>query len=477
MTTIAKVPFASTIRLLAWLAFVFTVAAAHAAPTAISLPIPGSGQKATQLCWAATAEMAVNALATPVPAMSQERQVALLTLGLLNVPDTTVLTSLQLQQIEDGTQRCTNILGACNRLGVPILEGLLFEHRLAGNPLTKAELIHQIGDLGRPVIFSWDYPDDSGDDSPSGQHFLIAVGYNNANPDGFLEIWDPWPARSDVDTPTSGGNRTFVAYDVYAGTNFDMGLPKAHQDSRTQIRRFPDPPEPVRPNPPTSLEVDGGGPGTGVNASAAANANTDASAASEPASASRARPRSREVSFATAVRNSQTAQQRERALRKPRPWLRESGPLTVGVPFPIVALRVDQIVAARTNPEDLLKRKTSVVLYPVMAGGEVVDSYLMANQDGRWIETGYANTAVTRLLAQARQENAGRERVRPEDFFLISVPEYSAFFASYRSGRDTVAVPVTTDPTIRAVRGVPMPAVDALRQIAEAEDQKSRNTN
>ncbi len=369
------------------------------------LDISGSGQKASQLCWAATAEMAVNALAGPSPPMSQERQLALAAQGIAELPDPSTLTPTQRAKIKSGTESCEATLGLCNRLGEPILERLSFE--LMDRPLFRSELGHQIGDLERPVIFSWRYSSRQSTTRPVGQHFLIITGYNNASTSRFLRIWDPWPAREDPHDAKSGGQEAFISYQTYAEPGLDMGLPKEHLDSRTKIRRFPEPEE-----PPVAMRV-----------------------LAERAPPAAPRPQWREVPFAEALGNSLSADQRAAILRDISASREDGGRLTVGTPFPVLALHVDDIVANRDQPAKLLVSRTMSVLYPVMSGRAVVDSFLMTNDGGRWVEKGYANTAVTRQLVRWRVQNVNGSRVRERDFFVISVPQYSAFFTSVGAGQ------------------------------------------
>ncbi len=456
MTTIFRVASA--------IACMMFACAGTAAPTVRSLLkttgnpsgiITGVPQEQSRLCWAATAQIAINTLAPRTPPMDQLHQVAYMVRGLdkltnpLVDPQDVQLTGSQgMTDTQTVLNACAAVPGNCNRTGFPILVGL--NRKVQTPALTRDQIVDEIGNHGRPFIFSWEYPEGSSAAKPHGQHFLIAVGYDNTSPDPnefLVEIWDPWPVPDPAHSKP-GGNHTSITFAAYATPELDMGLPTAYDDTRWQFSRF------TRPNPPPSISVDGGSPSGGGQGPQ--NAESPASP-------------QRELSFATATRQSLSRKQRNVVLERVRRRFKDPRPpLTIGVPFPIVALRIDQIVAAESNPERLLRTKTSVVLYPVLAGGEVVDSFLMVNRRGHWIETGYANTAVTSALVQVRQENARTNGVKPEDFFLLSVPEYSGFYASFRKGGKTVAIATSSDSTLGTSWGKAQPAADVLRGIAAA---------
>ena len=454
-------------RVVSAIACMMFACAGTAAPTVRSLlktpsnpsgTINGVPQEQSRLCWAATAQIAINTLAPPNPLMDQLHQVAYMVRGLdkptnpLVDPQDVQLTGSQgMTDTQTVLNACAAVPGNCNRTGFPILVGLT--RKVQTLALTRDQIVDEIGNHGRPFIFSWEYPESGSPRNPHGQHFLIAVGYDNTHPDpdGFLvEIWDPWPVP-DPGHSKPGGNHTSITFTAYATPQLDMGLPTTYDDTRWQLTRF------TRPNPPPGISVDGG------SSSGGGQGPRNAESPVSP---------QRELSFATAIRQSLSRTQRNVVLERVRRQFKGSrAPLTIGVPFPIVALRIDQIVA-EPNPEKLLRTKTSVVLYPVLAGGEVVDSFLMANRKGRWVETGYANTAVTSALVQVRKENARTNGVKPEDFFLLSVPEYSGFYASFRKGGKTVAIATSSDATLGTSWGKAQPAADVLRGIAAAAAKK-----
>lgn len=410
-----------------------------------SSPAPGevvrSGQKTSQLCWAAVAEMAINAVAPPkppAPPMTQNEQAAL---RFAPSNDPTVL--------DEARMRCANI-GECSFTSTPVLEPFLKQKQQPG-PLTKAQIEQEIGVFGKPFIFAWEYPDDGADPAahPVGKHYLIATGYNKASTTGYLEVVDPWPQRVDVDDQSTGGAVVPVSFEAYATPEVDMGLPTAYDETFFELRP---PGAPSTPNPPSNVTVDGG---KGIQLRRGVLLQE-------------LRNR-RKVHFTLAAAAALSPEQRTMALAKPRPWLvQERAALEIGIPFPIVALRVRDVVRAKSDTTRLITSETDAMLYPVMARGRVVDSFLMVRRNGAWVQKGYSNPVVTARLVAVRQSSAELHKVAVADYFLISLPEISGFFASYRSGKEIWAIPSATDPSIGAVAGVQQPADVVLRRIADA---------
>jgi len=136
--------------------------------------------------------------------------------------------------------------------------------------------------------------------------------------------------------------------------------------------------------------------------------------------------------------------------------------LSVGKPFPIVALGLDELrAAAGASTARLLRRETGVVLYPVIAAGQVRDSFLLIKRGASWIRGGYANTAVTRLLVGQRKQHA-RTKQQWSSYYLLSVPALGAFFLTQPSATDAMLIPVAGDPAISA-GGKPLQAGRAYR--------------
>jgi len=105
------------------------------------------------------------------------------------------------------------------------------------------------------------------------------------------------------------------------------------------------------------------------------------------------------------------------------------GPLSAGRPIPVIALQMSRIIAAARNPASLFKSETSVVAVPVLRNGQMVDSFLMLNDENGWHAGGYCNNRIASLLLQAREIHG--EKPEESRFYLVSIPELSTFFVAH----------------------------------------------
>lgn len=427
----------------------FAMQASAAAPPKRDLPIAKHAQKASKLCWAAVGEMAVNAVAHPNPPMTQERQAAYAVAGVTALP----IPPDKVADFDAAVPFCKANLPFCDERGDPMLEGVKQELPVSVQALPQSKFISEIGEAGSPVIFAWQYPDNHDvPNVPMRGHYFIVTGYDTAKPSEFLKVWDPWPVNVGDETPMS--------HSQYKNPVLDMGLTATLLRSMRGLRKEGE--TSTAPNPPTSLTIDGGA------ASSQPIQGEAAESAAERAARS-IRPKLREVAFSTAANRSLPKRQRGEILRERSARRADSAALTAGEPFPILALHINAIVANQGTPERLLRTRTTSALYPVMLGDEVVDSFLMANVGGRWVQTGYSNTAITRQLVRWRQQNMAESGRKEKDFFVISVPQYSAFFTSFNPGPDAMAIAATTDETIGTLEGQAQRAVVVIRNIANAE--------
>jgi len=141
---------------------------------------------------------------------------------------------------------------------------------------------------------------------------------------------------------------------------------------------------------------------------------------------------------------------------------------TLGTPFPIIGLGLEDFRVADVDPQTLLEQSTSALLYPVESKGVVVGAFLMLLRDGRWHRGGYANTEITRLLVQGRRDYATKEHLSLRTFYLVSVPGRAAFFAAHGPGTQAVLIPASSDPSINATGEVPAPAARLLQDLRVA---------
>jgi hypothetical protein len=141
---------------------------------------------------------------------------------------------------------------------------------------------------------------------------------------------------------------------------------------------------------------------------------------------------------------------------------------TLGIPFPVIGLGLEDLGLTDADTQSLLKQSTSAVLYPIESKGAVVGAFLMLLKDGKWHRGGYANTEITRLLVQARRDYTKKKRLSPGTFYLVSIPGRAAFFAAHGTGGQAVLLPASSDPSINAVAEMPIPAVRLFRDLRAA---------
>jgi hypothetical protein len=133
-----------------------------------------------------------------------------------------------------------------------------------------------------------------------------------------------------------------------------------------------------------------------------------------------------------------------------------------------VGLGFVQLLGAADNPTKLLAGTTSAILFPVESNGRVVDAFLMLFMDGRWQRGGYANIEITRRLVKVRASYAAQKHLPLASFYMVSVPGEVAFFAAHGKDKQAILIPASTDPTIDASAGVPVPAERQLTNLIDA---------
>jgi hypothetical protein len=457
-----------------------SAASAPSGAASVTLPLDLEPQYASQLCWAAVNTIALSSFfpasscqVNASPGRSSQAKDAA-----YHILDVTALSSptpppglLQLLATTSGTTSvshglgiCTTNIQACNIPGVPVLLGLSFTTTkttgMQPNPgLSWAQATQQI-DAGHPFLFVWGYPS-------GGLHQLIAIGYSDDSAEQKLMIWDPLPVPKTSEpiamAPLCGPLTTLTAaqigslhmkpidFSTYTDPTNDMGVAAVHDDDQYDLA-LPDVPQApdlhvthnTTPVPPSDRRAN-----TIMGMSFTRVVFSSPPAPTRPAMPGRANPKK------------YSAAREEREL---------------GIPFPIVGLRIDQLSRPGLDPTPLLTQTISSVLIPVEVKGTVVDSFLMLFRNGRWERGGYSNTEVTRLLVEARLQYATEHHISPKDFYMVSVPGLAAFFVAHGYGGQAVLIPASNDPLIGAVAGSATPAaiqlgrlVDAINRLAAAK--------
>ncbi len=425
-------------------------------------------QYGSQLCWSAADAIAVNsfytdpnvclARNTPLTVNPPGRTSQAVEAG-FGIADVTSLASLGMlvaANVSSALSACVANIQDCNQSGTPILPGLTFKSKTNGDSLSWTLAKQQI-DGGHPFLFQWNYPPGGGSSKPSGLHELVAIGYSDDSGQQLI-IWDPWPvpktlpgsvpacdpANSTISSQLKTAHTHTIDFTVYADPESDMGVGAAHVGDQYDLA-LPVPDAPV-------LTVD------------AAQVPTPPAPKKKLLTAHQHSG----VSIEMARRHALPSSMRTAMLNEPSQKADSPTAQTIGVPFPIVGLGLEDLRGAKPNLLELLTRTSSAVLFPLESHGEVVGSFLMLLRDGKWHRGGYSNTEITKLLVQARSNYAKKENLSPETFYLLSIPGRAAFFAAHGRDKQAVLIPASSDPSIKAVAEVPVPAVKMLSEVSAA---------
>jgi hypothetical protein len=448
-------------------AFLMAAAApvARSASNALQLS-DAEPQYASRLCWAAADVLAVNQFykqcpATPPPGFfptSQAVDVGWVAWHTSSPNPPIALLNGYISGCETTFQGVN-----CNYFGNPPLRGLTFKTGFSGQPastgtdstgLTWAAAKQEI-DAGRPFLFSWNYPaDGTSSSSPVGLHQLVATGYSDERDSSgtqWLQIWDPWPVPTKLVSsvpacgPAPGVNATarhsqWIRFSTYGDPVSDMGITAEHASDQWDLAmEIPAAPvltidgTPAAPLPPSPIPF-----------------HRYAHPPQAPLS---------QLRFAKAVAGA-LPQSLQINLQ-----VSGAAPRSLDVPFPIVGLGFQQLLSAQKDPVRLLAGTTSAILFPVLSQGEVVDAFLVLFIEGRWQRAGYANVEITQRLVDVRARYAAQQHLPLDSFYMVSVPGEVAFFAAHGKGTAAVLIPASTDPSIGAVAGEPVPANQQLSKL------------
>jgi hypothetical protein len=418
-------------------------ATVHAAPK--TLEMPREKQLQGTWCWAAVSTMAVNSFPMKLPngsPITQRTTVILKEAQILNETDYT-------QSRFDSVGGCT-AFGSCGGSHDPFLYNARATRVPPGKVLTKKLFAFEIVERKRPVIITWDYGQSGGDATPAGLHLLIITGYNPSN--GKVRVFDPWPVDSGSgDDPRRHKRERWIPYNTYRDPVMDMGQPvtAVHDQDLYQLRRF-DEEQPAELDHYPKLGTLAQQPGTrrpGSFVALGRPIRAETFAAGEVANSAGAEPHRpvaqtkrdlglQRVDFTAAL--AATRSQIDAYVSKLTVTLadgtnvRGKKRLKAATAFPLITLNTSQVLINREKHEALFERKTSVLLVPVVdtRTNEVIDSFLIYNQQGDWKIGGYANTEIAEVLVQQRKSFTNQQR-RAEDFFVVSVPEQAAFYFAH----------------------------------------------
>jgi hypothetical protein len=432
--------------------------AAQAATGPPDVAIDKIPQEASLLCWAAASQIAINRLrklsGSPV---IQQWEVALLAWW---DGDAKTLPYWQ--------GRCMADIENCNKAYYPQFDyfGYTFKNTAPLESLDFATIESKLTDR-QPVVFEWGYYDPTQNSNGSyefrGSHVLVIFGaYTTATNQNKLKIWDPLPVQSHgtsatpfPDSLVGGGSERSIKWETYsaadAGTRLDMGWSVAHMGDYYDIAAKAAPPPDTGhtvPAAPGNLTVSSGGP---------------APVALRRLSVAQLQG----VSLRRANRESREFARTELSAVAESEMIGVSATTTAkeGDPLPIVAVGLSELSDAQRSPSDILHKKVTTVLYPVLSGHVVTDSYLMIRQDDRWVEGGYANTKVTARLEFIRDTLADHGW-RRRSYYVLSVPALSAHFLARGKGDGATLYPASDDPSLGVAAGVAYKASDLFPRLA-----------
>ena len=421
-------------------------ATVHAA--AKTLEMPREKQLASTWCWAAVSSMAVNSFPMTLP--GDGSPITQRTIVVLNEGGMSNESRFNRVAFDNLSAHRCNVPGNCGGSNQPFLYNARATPVPAGKVLTKELFNFEIGVRKRPVIITWDYGQSDGNaGTPSGLHLLIITGYNPSS--GKVRVFDPWPVdNGGADDPQRRKRERWITYKTYVDPVMDMGQPvtAVHDRDLYQLRRF-DEELPTTPKYPKlgSLAQDTTTrrPGmfvAGVRPIRAETFAADAEPGAPSAEPYRAVGKSKRdlglqrVDFPEAL--AATRPMIDKYVAKlvvtladgTNVWGKKR--LKAAPAFPLVTLDTAQILTNRDKQEALFERRTSVLLVPVIdtRTGDVIDSFLIYNQQGAWKIGGYANTEIAEVLVQQRKSFTSEQR-HAEDFFVVSVPEQAAFYFAH----------------------------------------------
>jgi hypothetical protein len=392
-----------------------------------TIEVPRQIQQADELCWAAVSTMAVNSFGITINEKSGDAPVPLSQRAIVALRDAPISTATQLAQnraaFDQGFAACEDIT-ACASSGEPWLYRLKQSGVPAGKMLKLGAFARDIGERQRPVIIQWSYPADANGqpDHPDSSHVLIVTGFD---PDGHppertapngdllvLRVWDPWPTVERAAQQAQPPQREkWITYQQYINPGNDDGVIAEHAGDIYKLRR-------------TGAAAPTGYPQL---------ADVPAQNISQPI----------EVDFARGIEAIHgTVDATLQAIRTRAG--RQGLAITAAPPFPVVGLSQSALLQARARPDVLLVNRTQAYVVPVLSRGQVVDSFIVTNSNGAWLERGYSNNRIAQLLVDLRERFKGQGR--PEtSFYLAAIPSRGAFFIGHGFGGQSELASLAND--------------------------------
>jgi hypothetical protein len=212
----------------------------------VELDIPREVQLTDQTCWAAVSIMALRSFEADGAEQLTQRELILYREAHINTPADLKkpANKRRLKRLE--TEDCKDSLTLCSKPGLTFLYTLRSEDVPLGKALAAEHFKKEIVDRKRPVIVQRDYRgvSDANGDLPSGEHYVIVIGYDDAGPEPRLLVYNPWPTQERADQMIAAHRAVkpreeWIPYSQYLDPPVSAGYRAAHEGDEYKLRKFP----------------------------------------------------------------------------------------------------------------------------------------------------------------------------------------------------------------------------------------------
>lgn len=229
------------ITLLTLLAAFLCMRVAGAEPTV--LDIQREIQLTDQTCWAAVSVMALRSLKGDGVEQLTQRDLILFREARINSPADLKKPANKrvLKRLRE--EDCKDDLTLCSKPGLTFLYTARSEEVPLGKVLTAEHFKKEIKGRKKPVIVQRDYRgvSNGNGDLPSGDHYVIVIGYDDAGPEPKLLVYNPWPtAEHEAEIERAGRTvkrEEWIPYSQYVNPNTGNGLRATHDGDEYKLRK------------------------------------------------------------------------------------------------------------------------------------------------------------------------------------------------------------------------------------------------
>lgn len=404
-------------------------------------------QQRSLWCWASVSVMAINSFDEEgdFQHLTQAQVVARRKAGANNLVDAAKASVAK--DIKKFELKCKKP-GKCNIKRQPLLYDIESDFPAANQALSMAAIAHEIGVMNHPIIIRWSYAEDESahpdaggaqhpaadeDDKRAGAHALLITGFDEESME--IRVFDPLPmGAADITR-----HEKWIPFAHYLNPEDLEGIrvDAFHAADQYRMRRAGHPPEDMNKYPKVTVTPQ----------------------PIEPPAPGGFEP----------VRNLVPAIAKYmggRVFRQSNGHAR-TGAISHGAAFPVVAIRSAALLRTRGEPESLLVPRTATYVVPVIENGTVVDSFALARKGNQWVESGYSNNQLASLAERVRARSV-QSSSRPDDFYIVSIPEFGAFYVAHGFGAQARLVSLDND-----ARGRAMPAGKALGALIAGIEQET----